>query len=114
MFLEADFDHPQLLEAAQFLIAANAPQPGFVVEGHVGPNWQILTDRFNGEVMPPRDLRREAVHALHQAGFTVVAGYANGEGLGVIGFDMARHPAQWGLQDLGSIGDFHLLRISEP
>ncbi len=64
MFLEADFDHPQLLEAAQFLIAANAPQPGFVVEGRVGRNWKILTDRFNGKVMPPRDLRREAVHAL--------------------------------------------------
>jgi 4-amino-4-deoxy-L-arabinose transferase-like glycosyltransferase len=116
MFLEADFDHPQLLDSAQFLIAANAPQPGFAVEGRFphDRNWKFLTDRFNGKVQSPQDLRRDAVHALHLADFSVIAVYANGDGLGAIGLDMAKHPAQWSLQDLGGIGDFHLMKISEP
>lgn len=116
MSLEVDFDHPQLLEAAQFLIAANAPQPGFVIEGRLASDrkWQTLTDRFNGKVLPARDLRRDAIHALHEAGFSIIATYANGDGLGAVGSDMAKHPRQWSLKDLGAIGEFHLLRISEP
>jgi uncharacterized membrane protein YhaH (DUF805 family) len=116
MYLEADFDHPQLLNAAQFLIAANAPQPGFRIEGRSiqARTWQTLTDRFEGKVLPAQDLRRDAVHALHQAGFAVISVFANGDGLGKIGQDIIRNPAAWSLQDLGSIGDFHLLRIVEP
>jgi uncharacterized membrane protein YhaH (DUF805 family) len=116
MYLEADFDHPQLLESAQFVIAANAPQPGFAVEGRTAADrkWKLLTDRFQGKVQSKQDLRRDAVHALHLADFSVIAVYANGEGLGAIGQDMMKHPTQWSLRDLGGLGDFHLMRISEP
>jgi hypothetical protein len=116
MFLEADFDHPQLLDSVQFLIAANAPQPGFAVEGRapLDRNWKLLSDRFNGKVQGQQDLRRDAVHALHLADFSVIAVYTNGDGLDAIGRDMANHPAQWSLEDLGGIGNFRLMKISEP
>jgi hypothetical protein len=113
MYLEADFNHPQLLDSAAFLIAANAPQPGFAVEGRNASTgkWQLLTDRFNGRVVPLEDLRQEAVHALKLAGFTTISVYSNGDGLGAIGRDMVQHPWQWGVADLGGYGDFHLMRI---
>jgi hypothetical protein len=116
MFLEAGFDHPQLLDSVQFLIAANAPQPGFAVEGRLphDRNWKLLADRFNGKVQGPQDLRRDAVHALHLADFSLIAVYTKGDDLSAIGRDMANHPAQWSLRDLGGIGDFHLMKISEP
>jgi uncharacterized membrane protein YhaH (DUF805 family) len=116
MFLEADFDHPQLLDSVQFLIAANAPQPGFAIEGLPAKSkqWQLLTDRFEGKVNGRQDLRREAIYGIHRAGFSVISVYSNGEGLGAIGRDMTRHPRQWSLEDLGGHGDFHLMRIIEP
>jgi hypothetical protein len=116
MFLEADFDHPQLLNAVQFIIAANAPQPGFVVEGRLAQNgkWQLLADRFNGKVQSPQELRRDAASALHRAGFNVISVYSNSDGLGAIGQDMLKNQRQWGIHDMGGYGDFHLMRIIEP
>jgi len=116
MFLEADFDHPQLLDSVQLLIAANAPQPGFRVEGRAAQSrvWQTLTGRLEGKVLPAQDLRRDAVYAVHHAGFSVISVYSNGEGLGVIGQDMLKNQKQWSVQDLGGYGDFHLMRIIEP
>jgi uncharacterized membrane protein YhaH (DUF805 family) len=116
MYLEARFHHPQLLDSAVFLIAANAPQPGFIVEGRNASTgkWQLLLDRFNARVIPNQDLRQEAVHALKLAGFTTISVYTSGDGLGAIGRDMVKHPWQWNLADLGSYGDFHLMRIEPP
>jgi hypothetical protein len=116
MFLEADFDHPQLLNAVEFLIAANAPQPGFAIQGRSSSTgtWHLLTDRFNGRVERPHDLRQEAVHALKMAGFTAISIDANGEGLGAIGSDMVQHPSQWGVRDLGAYGQFHVMQIVAP
>lgn len=116
MYLEAGFNQPQLLDSAVFLIAANAPQPGFTVEGRNASTgkWQVLADSFKGRVVPSQDLRQEAVHALKLAGFTTIGVYTSGDGLGAIGRDMVKHPWQWGVSDLGSYGDFHLMRIETP
>jgi hypothetical protein len=116
MYLEADFNHPQLLDSARFLIAANGPQPGFAIEGRLAGSrqWQLLSDRFAGRVTQPRDLRRDAVHALKLAGFTAISVEASDGGLGTIGQDMLAHPARWGVKEIGEYGNFHLLRIVGP
>jgi hypothetical protein len=116
MFLEADFDHPQLLNAVQVTIGANALEPGFAIQGRAANSrdWKLLTDRWTGKVNRGLDLRSDAVYALHHAGFSVISVYANAEGLGQIGSDMVKNQKQWSLQDLGGYGDFHLMRIIEP
>ena len=116
MLLEADFDHPQLLNSVQLLLAANAPQPGFVVEGRPasGKPWQILTKQLDGIVNQRHDLRRDAIYAIHHAGFSVISVNSGNQGLSAIGLDMTRHPRQWSVEDLGGYGDFHLMRIVEP
>jgi uncharacterized membrane protein YhaH (DUF805 family) len=116
MFLEADFDHPQLLTSVKLIIGANAPEPGFVVEGRPAKshNWQLLADRFDGKVISKPDLRAGATRALRQAGFNTIAVYTDGNGLGAIGQDMLKNLDCWGLADLGGVGEFHLFRITEP
>jgi hypothetical protein len=116
MYLEAEFAHPQLLDSATFIIAANAPQPGFAVEGRPvdGHGWQLLSDRFQGKVMALQDRRSDAVFALYRAGFTHIAVPETESGLGTMGVDMIQHPEQWRLRDLGASGDFHLMKIVTP
>jgi len=113
MFLEADFDQPELVNAAEFTIAANAAQPGFAVEGRLASNgkWQRLTDRFNGKVIDLPDLRIPAIRSLKKAGFTAISMWAYGGGLGVLAQDMVDNASKWGLTDLGSNGPFHIMRI---
>jgi hypothetical protein len=113
MFLEAVFDHPQLLNSIELLIAKNYAVPEFVIEGRRAANgkWQLLADAFNTSTAEAGDLRHEAINALKRAGFTHVAVNSDGEGLGRIGADMVEHPVQWGVRDIGARGPVHLIRI---
>jgi Dolichyl-phosphate-mannose-protein mannosyltransferase len=116
MFLQVGFDHPQLLDSIEFLIAANAPQAGFVIQGLPASSrkWLVLSNRFDAKVVATQDLRQAAVHAISLAGFTYLTVYAEAQGIGSMGRDMVRHPWQWGLQDAGGYGVFHLMRIVAP
>jgi 4-amino-4-deoxy-L-arabinose transferase-like glycosyltransferase len=113
MFLEVDFDRPQIVSSIELLSERTKPAETLIVQGlpAEGGKWRLLADGLHTEIAEPQDLRREAVRALKDAGFTYVLVSSEGQGAARIGKDMWDHPVAWGVEDVESIGPVHLFRL---
>jgi hypothetical protein len=113
MFLQVDFERPQLLNAVDMTMERNYQVPMFLVQAQAdgSPKWRTLADAFQTELLHREGLRYEAMFALKSAGFTHILASTDAGGLGVIGADLVKHANEWGVKNEGAIGQVHLLRI---
>lgn len=114
MFLETDFDHPQLLDATQLLVERTNTTQSFMVQGQERRKaaWLTLTGAFSSAVSKEDDLRHEAGRSLKSAGFTYLLTEIGKRGLAPVGEDLLKHPREWGAELTVRLGDvclFHLL-----
>ncbi len=111
MFVEADFDRPQVLSSALM----TSPTPFFHVPfefyGRESGGWRLLTSRPIVTAKPLGDVRMAATRAVQSAGFRYILADDGGGGYGVLGAAMAHYEGEWGLERAGEFGPVVLLRI---
>jgi 4-amino-4-deoxy-L-arabinose transferase-like glycosyltransferase len=109
MFVEADFDRPQVLSSV--LMTSPTPHLPFEFYGREGGGWRRLTSRPTVTAKPLGDVRMAATRAVERAGFRYILANDGGGGYGVLGAAMAHHEGEWGLERVGEVGPVVLLRI---
>jgi hypothetical protein len=111
MFAEVDFDRGQFLSSAT--LVSHTPVYGVPIEFYgldAGGRWLTL-GVGNPVRRAPEDLRRQATNGIKRAGFDYILAPTGNEGTGPFARVFLGHEAEWGLEDLGEIGDTHLYRI---
>jgi hypothetical protein len=109
MYFEVDFEHPQRLSSA--LLVGHLPFAG-VVEGQDAKGaWHFLTDQALVTTRPVQDLRLEAARAIRRVGFRYLLAPTGEGGNAPIGNLIVGHEAEWGLEQVGFAGDYHLFRV---
>jgi hypothetical protein len=109
MYFEVDFEHPQRLSSA--LLVGHLPFAG-VVEGQDAKGaWHFLTDQALVTTRSVQDLRLEAARAIRRVGFRYLLAPTGEGGNAPIGNLIVGHEAEWGLEQVGFAGDYHLFRV---
>jgi hypothetical protein len=112
MYLEADFDRPQLLTSAVMISHTPVYRVPFEVDGQgLDGKWHLLSRDPGIELRPREPLRLAAAHALRRAGYRYILAPDNFEGNGSLGHDMLARMKDWGLEAPGQAGDIYLFRI---
>ena len=112
MFLTALFSKPTALDRVDITMPeARASLPLIVQTLNPSGNWSTVADSLRTARLPVEDLRREATRALRQAGFRFILASAGNTGIDVIGTDLVKHPAEWGVRDRGEFTPVHLFEI---
>jgi hypothetical protein len=73
--------------------------------------WHVLAKSAEAIPRPPQDLRLEAVRAVRKAGYRYLLAPTGADGNGPIGNRIVGHESEWGLEQVGYAGDFHLFRV---
>lgn len=111
MFLEAAFGAELEICAVDMLSKLPRAELPVVVQGRDSAgHWKKLAF-LETTAAPAADLRNEAIRAIARAGFRYVFAETGDEGMDRIASEMAAHPDEWGLRDLGSAGNAHLFEI---
>jgi len=108
MYVEVDFDRPQLLSAA---VVTSSSDLALDFYGREQDGWQLLACRPTITPKPLGDVRMAATRAIRAAGFRYILAADGPEGNGILGAAMARDPADWGLEKVGDVGPVLLFRI---
>jgi hypothetical protein len=113
MFVEIDFDRPQLLSSAVLLSHTPLYRPVLEVYGKPAASngWRLLSNALAATPQPQRDLRLDAARALRRAGYGWVLAPTGAGGNAPIGNLLARNPAEWNVELTGDAGRFLLFRI---
>lgn len=111
MFLEADLDRPQLLTGATLL--SHTPAYGVPVEVYgLGTDGQWRRLSAGTPASPsPQDLRKAAVDAVRDAGYSYILAPAGDDGLGPLGKQIVGHEGEWSLERVDQAGPVYLFRI---
>jgi hypothetical protein len=109
MYFEVDFDHPQSLSGA--VVVTHLPFTGAVYGQDEKGAWRFLTDRAEMVTRTPQDLRLDAARAIRRAGFHYLLVPTGAGGNAPVGNVIVGHEAEWGLEQAGFAGDYHLLRV---
>lgn len=111
MYLQAEFDHGQMLSGA----VMTSPTPMFHVPfefyGRGREGWRLLTDRPEVVPRPLPDLRAAAAKAIRNAGFSYILAATGNEGNAPLAAAMDGHAAEWGMEKAGYAGRVTLYRI---
>ncbi len=110
MFLTALFQQPTVLDRVDIVMPEALAALPLIVQT-LNANWTTVADSLRTTRLPPEDLRRESTRALRQAGFRFILARAGNTGIDVIGADMVKHAAEWGLRDRGEFTPVHLFEI---
>lgn len=111
MYVEADFEHPLVLDGA--VVSSPTPYDSlpFDFYGRVGDRWHLLATRPTETAKPLGDVRMDATRSIRGAGFHYILADCGKDGLGVVGVAMAEHQADWGVEKVAGIGTEVLFRI---
>ena len=112
MFVEVSFDQPRRLTSAvlsMHLMTDTAPLDIYG-QGTDG-TWKLLSHNPKLVGQPPRDLRREAMAFVKQSGIDYILAPTESAGVWRVGRTLVRLHEDWGLEDVGQMGEVHLLRI---
>jgi len=113
MYVEADFDRPQILGGALMTSpTAFFPLPfEFYGRGRERDRWYLLTNHPVVTAGTVGDVRMAATRAVRNAGFRYILVYSGSEGNGPLGTAMAEHAPEWGLEKAAELGPVVLFRI---
>jgi 4-amino-4-deoxy-L-arabinose transferase-like glycosyltransferase len=111
MYFEIRFDHPQRISR----VVLFSYTPGL----HISPDvYGLTTDGkwlnlgpLLATRLPKQDLRVEAVRALRRAGYRYLLVPTGGGGAAPVGNAITARPAEWGLAQEASAGQYYLFRI---
>jgi hypothetical protein len=111
MYLQAEFDHAQMLSGA----VMTSPTPIFHVPfefyGRGRDGWRLLTARPEVALRQLPDLRAAAAKAIHDAGFSYILAATGEQGNAPLAAAMDGHAAEWGMEKAGYAGPVRLYRI---
>ncbi len=113
MFVSVMFGEPTSFDHVDvFLPASSGAVPLLLqTQTKLGGPWSTVAESLRTATLPPTDLRREATRALRRAGFRFILAHAGNAGINLIGSDMVKHTAEWGLRDRGELTPVHLFEI---
>ncbi len=111
MYVEADFDRPQLLSGVLMTSVDPLFHVPFEFYTRENGHWRFITNQPALTARTLGDVRMSATHALLSAGFRYILAYTAGGGNGPLAADMAAHEAQWGLERTADYGPIVLFRI---
>lgn len=113
MFVSVLFGEPTSFDRIDVILpASNSAVPLLLqTQTSQGGPWNTVAESLRTVTLPPTDLRREATRALRRAGFRFLLAQAGSTGIDLIGSDMVKHTAEWGLRDRGELTPVHLFEI---
>ena len=112
MFVEVEFDRPQLLSSAALLSHTPIYRVPLEFYGQSPDGrWRLLSGHPRAVERHGDDLRLPATRAIRRAGFHYILVPTGEGGYGPLGKLMVAEAPQWGLRDVAAAGDVHLLRI---
>lgn len=112
MFVEADFDRPQLLTSVLMITHTPVYQVPFEIDAQgTDGKWFSLSRRPRIVERPHEDLRRWAAQGIRSAGYRYILAPDTKDGNGVLGRDMLARQVDWGLETAGKVGNIYLFRV---
>jgi len=112
MYLEADFDRPQVLTSALMISHTPVYQVPFEIDGQgMDGKWHLLSSEPRVTVRPREELRRWAAQAVRRAGYRYLLAADTAEGNGLLTKDMLARLHDWDLEIAGQVGNVYLFRV---
>ena len=109
MYYELQLGNPQRL--TEIVMVTHVPTPPQVFGQDSQGNWRLLAGTASVKTRPAQDLRLDAARALRKAGFRYLLAPTGAGGNAPVGNIIVGHEAEWGLDQVGYAGDFHLFRV---
>jgi hypothetical protein len=112
MYFEVNLENPQRLTSA--VLATHTPVFRVPIEIYgqdVKGAWRLLSNSADAIPRAPQDLRLEAARALRKAGFRYLLVPTGSGGNAPIGNQIVGRESEWGLEQVGFAGAFHLYRV---
>jgi hypothetical protein len=114
MRFEVEFPEPLSLSAVELHGSADQHQAQLHVEGRdsAGRWWKLPAERNRFDLAPPvRRMQRLATLELKERGIDYLLTDVRGEGMNLIGPEIEKDPAGWGLREVGLYGPIRLYYI---
>ncbi len=112
MYLEVHFDQSIAISGARVTCLRTGLAPDIGMQGLTASGeWTTLAQKGKVTWRPRQELRLSATRLIKKAGINWVLVPIDDDGMGSLGRKMVKEPAAWGLEEVASVLEYHLMRV---